>query len=752
MATEDQILLKLVISGQSPAEVQALAAATQGQLNEKLRGYLDQLTQLHVQAAAAQTAEAVKASKAAIDAAEKQVDTVGKVMRANEIAANRSENAWKSTLRVMESIAISTEFMFNIVGEGLSKFSELGEAITKVTNVYGSLKGSIDEMREASAGEISDMDLILTKNRAMEKDLTLTDAQFAAVAAGAHGFAKTLGIDTKEALDKFVDGLAQGNLKALKHVGIMVDADTAYKTYAKSIGVAADQLSTHGKQIAIVQEALRLNDIKLANASEAVKNFGGTWEQTAAKLKNLWDDILKSLGKMIMMAIEGFTIDLPDGIRLAIAKIKDMLPGGSGNVDKAVAAHEANLAAFYKDDGGEKEKEAAQKRLDAGTSGQYSKGTRADSINEAKVRSDALAAEAAQKKRDEEMAFFDSFLIKLGGGGKGGRSRADEEFDSIMANQTQTAAEKAQMNGPGLGISTGAFGLTGSYARSQAMAKANDNMQANIARSMEATKETNDLSTGVDSKDAMKRMEESLKQSQERIDALRKGAGDGILATMFFGNGGPQGMREKIDAWADDVKDALNMVGDAGKKMGDALGASLAAFVSGDKSKRASIRQTTHDILEALATQAYSRAIFETAEGLAALALGPIGGVTAGMHFAAAGMFAAVGTTAALGARATGITNAPQTQDQTFQAQADNAAAKKQYDQSHGISTSTSGSGGFGSNGVRSTPANNNAGPININVNTMYGSKEEIGRGLNIVLAAYYAQTGQGLPAVQVTG
>jgi hypothetical protein len=194
-------------------------------------------------------------------------------------------------------------------------------------------------------------------------------------------------------------------------------------------------------------------------------------------------------------------------------------------------------------------------------------------------------------------------------------------------------------------------------------------------------------------------------------------------------------MKEKLRTFSQDAADALGMVTDAGKKMGDALGGALAAFVSGDKAKRASLRQTTHDILEALATQAYSRAIFETAEGLASLALGPIGGASAGLHFAAAGMFTAVGTGAALAARAVGTSST--------------GSAGAGAGGGSGISTSTSGSGGFGSNGTRSTPSQSNQ-PVIININTTFGDKVSIGRAVNDALHEYNAQTGQGVPAAQV--
>ena len=49
-----------------------------------------------------------------------------------------------------------------------------------------------------------------------------------------------------------------------------------------------------------------------------------------------------------------------------------------------------------------------------------------------------------------------------------------------------------------------------------------------------------------------------------------------------------------------------------------------------------------------MATEALTKSIFHTAEGFASLALGPIGGLSASQHFAAAGLFAGVASVAGL--------------------------------------------------------------------------------------------------------
>lgn len=770
--TDDPVLLKLVIQGQSPQEIEQLAQQTQGQLNAKSKVLLDQLTALHKGALDAQNANVLNEIQQEIKARQTMLATVTKIAdaqaaaekkladdnikelqrnfdyamnlanlvekadaeemaRKKALAKELQEAAQKNTelqLQAFEAITIGAEAVFGIIEGGIHKFEQLGEQIVKNAEIYGSLKGSIDKLREATNGEIADVDLITLKNRAFEKDLKLTDDQFASVAKQAKNFAASLGIDTKEAMNQLIDGLATGRTKMLAHAGVVVDTEAAYRKFAEAQGTVVENMTAEEKLLATQTEALEKIKKKTEEVGETGVTVAELIKKAFAKTTNAITGTLAAIGNAKFGEPTDYASGDLDQIRQDSISRGD--PGlyqralavrKKADEDRDKARREKDLSPYSDED--------VQKQQDqfyGGGGGLYDRQASTDTgagLQEAyKKRQEAMKraeedAKKALEALDKQVKFeeeWDALLRKAGGFEKG---------DVPTGTLGGVAAEGAPI------------GLTGSYARTQTLQKAQAERQANIDRSMEAPNETNDLSRGVSSKGALDRMEKSMKEAQDRLDDLRKRSGDGILSAALFGTGGPGAMKDKLRTFAQDAADALGMVSDAGKKMGDALGASLAAFVSGDKSKRASIRQTTHDILEALATQAYSRAIFETAEGLASLALGPIGGVSAGLHFAAAGMFTAVGTTAALGARAVGTSSS--------------AGAGSSSGASGGTSSASSGAGGFGSNGVRSTSAPSDQ-PVVFNINTMFGDKVSIGRAVNDALHEYAAQTGQGVPAAQV--
>lgn len=90
--------------------------------------------------------------------------------------------------------------------------------------------------------------------------------------------------------------------------------------------------------------------------------------------------------------------------------------------------------------------------------------------------------------------------------------------------------------------------------------------------------------------------------------------------------------------------ESMQMLGEFAEAQTQAFSASLAtAIMTG-----ASVKQVLKETLTGIATEALTKSIFHTAEGFASLALGPIGGLSASQHFAAAGLFAGVASVAGL--------------------------------------------------------------------------------------------------------
>lgn len=90
--------------------------------------------------------------------------------------------------------------------------------------------------------------------------------------------------------------------------------------------------------------------------------------------------------------------------------------------------------------------------------------------------------------------------------------------------------------------------------------------------------------------------------------------------------------------------ESITMLRDFADAQAQSFTASLASAIMGGESIQAVLKAS----LQGLATEALARSLYEGAAGLASLALGPVGGVSASQHFAASAAFAGVATVAGL--------------------------------------------------------------------------------------------------------
>src|SRR6185312_15768201 len=388
----DDIVLKLIIKGQDPAEIQRLAQETSGRLAQESAAHIGRLTQLHKAAAEEQSAAMKKAIDAEIKDSTRLLDAIQKIERQREIVANRATASWDRMLERLENVTVIAQGLIGAFKSQASAAFALGESIDRITNVYGSLQGSIEQMREAARGEVSDFDLISTKNRALEKDLKLTDEQFGLVAAAADHFADAIGVNTKEALDQ------------------IVDADAAYERYARSIGTTSDKLSDQGKRIAIIQDALRAMDKKLGESGAQVDDFSHRWEKTTASMSNFADALKMRLGEAIVSVwgmLDSLTDKMAKAFTLSQTQV-DILESGKHYSDADLAKMQGR---FH---GGDSVPE------DFLQSDKYKyRGDAGGSIDEAKVA--ASRKEAARKAEEQarKQAQFNEQFDQMLRGGKG---------------------------------------------------------------------------------------------------------------------------------------------------------------------------------------------------------------------------------------------------------------------------------------------------------------------------------------------
>jgi hypothetical protein len=610
MGALNDIVMKLVLQGVNPAEAQRVAASSVAQLERELAASLARQVEAHRKAAEATTNEAKKAAAAEVkEATNKSKQLIGvmkTVEREMKRAANASTNAWRRTLEDLENIStimMGMKSLWGTAAGGISTIKRMGDEISRVTQINGSLQGSIDALRRATGGEVADLDLILSKNRAVAKELRLTDQQFAIAAATAQQFGDALGGTTRENLDKLVDALAEGKAEMLKQIGVMVDQKEVYKQYADSIGVAVDKLTDQEKRTALLEAALRKMDEKLVQSGGVVRDFGNDWEKTVAQVTNVWNESLLAIGKMVQTYIGFWTVDIPNAIKIGIAQLKDVATLGTQNYEaQARAAYGAAL------EGSTGNAAAAAKRLAEGTAYSYDKQKRGPGIVSHVPRSFEYGSDGAAAKPRIDYVSPDSpqvlgmdYYIK-----QAGFAQAKRDAETLA----ETRASQGRAYGD----------FVGSQRENQAMS------------------------------DAAEAADKLLNDS--RLQDLRGLAGNGILSNLIFGSDeGREKFMTDVEFAKQQTAEMAGFITAAGEQMSVALASELTAALAGEKSFSEAIRNATKNTLKMIGQESIVRALFEAAKGVAALA---VGNPQAAGHFAAAAKFGAVGVAAGLAAGAIG--------------------------------------------------------------------------------------------------
>jgi hypothetical protein len=170
-----------------------------------------------------------------------------------------------------------------------SNFDKLNESI--------GLKGpaSLKTLKGAFAGTISDFDLMKMSNSALSLGLKASNTDFDLLGKAARTLADRVGIDAKDAFATITEAMATGKDKMLKKVKVMIDAEQAMYSYAKSIGKTVEDLTMQekvdAKSIAIKE---RLKEI-LAESGEAEYDFADAVSAAKVMVGNFTD----SLGEAI---------------------------------------------------------------------------------------------------------------------------------------------------------------------------------------------------------------------------------------------------------------------------------------------------------------------------------------------------------------------------------------------------------------------------------------------------------------------
>lgn len=225
------------------------------------------------------------------------VDSSGAIKSINEVdvalekTKESGEKSGSSLLNVFAAIEVGKAAFSAIKGTidfasgAITELAQRGEKLGSLVDAFQNLGGQtkiIEEARERTLGLVSATDLYAIANNALVRGLPDVNKNFADIADLGARLADTLGKDTKPTIEQLFQAISTGKPIQLQQLGLFVDTDSVVTKYAKSQGIAAEQVSDLQKkqliQNAVIEQArAKLKELapvtdSVANAQESLGN------------------------------------------------------------------------------------------------------------------------------------------------------------------------------------------------------------------------------------------------------------------------------------------------------------------------------------------------------------------------------------------------------------------------------------------------------------------------------------------------
>lgn len=205
-------------------------------------------------------------------------------------------------------------------------FEQLGSVLNDfAASVGSSAEAFVEAGRRGAQGTISEFELILNANRAIQFEVAQTAEQYAQLIELATALGRAQGISDTQALEFITTGIARESRLILDNLGLIIDLDKATADYAATLGKQADQLTQAERKAALLAEAFRQGEVAIAANRDAAQSAATQYERLDANFQNLRD----VLGELIAQGSAAYIMTLADALEHAteVLEGREELPG-----------------------------------------------------------------------------------------------------------------------------------------------------------------------------------------------------------------------------------------------------------------------------------------------------------------------------------------------------------------------------------------------------------------------------------------
>lgn len=192
-----------------------------------------------------------------------------------------------------------------VAGERVAGVENAEAAFSSFTGRIGENIGILQKLQKVSDGTVSKLDLMSASIKAISLGAVKNGEELTNLIDLGAKLGRISGQGAAKGVEDLTIGLARQSKLILDNLGIIIDLDTAYEDYAKSIGKTVDQLTEADKKQAFVNAGLEKARDLVKGSTSDVNGFAVAWEQMKAALDDAWTTIAQSLAPALRDAAEG---------------------------------------------------------------------------------------------------------------------------------------------------------------------------------------------------------------------------------------------------------------------------------------------------------------------------------------------------------------------------------------------------------------------------------------------------------------
>lgn len=154
----------------------------------------------------------------------------------------------------------------------------------------------LPELRKQTQGMVSDLVLMQSASRAVALGIKEDDLPGLFEAAASR--AKLMGISVEQAVGDISLGIGRQSKMILDNLGIIVNLDSAYSKYAKTLNKTADELSDSEKKQALTNAVMEASALTVAKAALENETYSDSWKEVTASVTNFITKIGEEIAKV----------------------------------------------------------------------------------------------------------------------------------------------------------------------------------------------------------------------------------------------------------------------------------------------------------------------------------------------------------------------------------------------------------------------------------------------------------------------